>query len=993
MVLQGLRQSILILLMPAMLTGVCIAKDYSAFAGQDLYLAADNLVSSQLSTNQHCLVFTENFSLNFDGCSFTSDSAVILFEGKTVGFGGQSNLYYTVSAYLTGNIKKKFAKNALTENLKQNPTADGTALLVSFDCYGEVFVTAKLRTTADVRQTELFKKAADAFSGLGTTVTDAQPSAEPVKKEEPKLNFFEKIFPQSKQTPQTGRSNRFAYPITIAAATQQPLIYQSVSFKDVNAETLTGRFYIFQQQDETGRALQLQADSAVIFYADTQQDPNRRTGLGGLDRGQIKSVYLAGDCILADGLRTIRCDEIYYDFQTTSAVAVNASLRTFDENRGIPIYIRAAKLKKIAESKFEADNVTITTSEFFKPQISAVAAQALITDTTNIDSQAGAQNKNSFEAELKDVKFKLDDFTFFSWPNVKTNLLRPDVPIRRMRISNDNKWGTSLETEWFFARLLGLQEPQGVDGTISADYYSKRGPAAGAELEYTKETYYGRILGYYIHDRGEDDLGRDPTRENLVPPSENRGRMTIQHRQFLPDKWQLTGELNYSSDENFLESFFRGDYAANRPQTYLHLKQNKDNRALSILGKWRVNNFEDYLQETPTVEYRRTADSLFNDRFSLYTDVQLSGLAQKIGKDHSILINDSPFAFLSYRSELDMPMQIGTFKITPYIAKTFAFDDRSGFARGLVDGTNTGPFGEKNVWLGETGVRIFPQAWWKIYPSAKSRLLDLDQLRHVIQPSATAVLFEESDEVIDQPDILNLSLSQLLQTKRGPADNKQTVDWMRLDAEFVSVEGGRDSSDAGPGPDRFIWAKPFVPMRVFSAPQIFNGDLIPQLHRFELWGPQRDYFAADYLWRLSDTTSLLSDFYYDTKGGTIEQFNVGFSRLAWPNLTYYIGSRYLKRTDILRQKGSNAFTFAATYILDPRYTLVFAQQFDLDYGSNIRSDLTLIRNYHRVSCAFTLSVDDSINRQAVLFSIWPQGLRELAIGDRKYIDLTPSPTF
>jgi len=306
MVLHGLRQSILILLMPAMLTGVCIAKDYSAFAGQDLYLAADNLVSSQLSTNQHCLVFTENFSLNFDGCSFTSDSAVILFEGKTVGFGGQSNLYYTVSAYLTGNIKKKFAKNALTENLKQNPTADGTALLVSFDCYGEVFVTAKLRTTADVRQTELFKKAADAFSGLGTTVTDAQPSAEPVKKEEPKLNFFEKIFPQSKQTPQTGRSNRFAYPITIAAATQQPLIYQSVSFKDVNAETLTGRFYIFQQQDETGRALQLQADSAVIFYADSQssqkQDPNRRPAL--IDKGQIKSVYLAGDCLLTDGLRT-----------------------------------------------------------------------------------------------------------------------------------------------------------------------------------------------------------------------------------------------------------------------------------------------------------------------------------------------------------------------------------------------------------------------------------------------------------------------------------------------------------------------------------------------------------------------------------------------------------------------------------------------------------------------------------------------------------------
>jgi len=226
-----------------------------------------------------------------------------------------------------------------------------------------------------------------------------------------------------------------------------------------------------------------------------------------------------------------------------------------------------------------------------------------------------------------------------------------------------------------------------------------------------------------------------------------------------------------------------------------------------------------------------------------------------------------------------------------------------------------------------------------------------------------------------------------LQTRRGIKDEKQTVDWMRIDSEYVMVEGDNDVSDAGPGPDRFLWAKPFIPMRVFSAPQIFNGELENSLHRFELWGPKRDYFATDYLWRISDTTSLLSDFYYDTKAGTIEQFSIGFSRLVWPNLTYYVGSRYLRRTEILDEKGTNAFTFAATYVLDPRYTLVFAQQFDFDYGSNIRSDLTLIRNYHRVSCAFTISLDDSLDRQSVMFSIWPQGIKELAIGDRRYMDL------
>jgi hypothetical protein len=98
-------------------------------------------------------------------------------------------------------------------------------------------------------------------------------------------------------------------------------------------------------------------------------------------------------------------------------------------------------------------------------------------------------------------------------------------------------------------------------------------------------------------------------------------------------------------------------------------------------------------------------------------------------------------------------------------------------------------------------------------------------------------------------------------------------------------------------------------------------------------------------------------------------------------------SRYLRRIEVLDEKGSNAFTFAATYVLDPRYTIVFAQQFDFDYGANIRSDFTLIRRYHRMYCSFTYSADESLDRHAIVFSIWPQGVPELGIGNRKYMGL------
>jgi hypothetical protein len=89
----------------------------------------------------------------------------------------------------------------------------------------------------------------------------------------------------------------------------------------------------------------------------------------------------------------------------------------------------------------------------------------------------------------------------------------------------------------------------------------------------------------------------------------------------------------------------------------------------------------------------------------------------------------------------------------------------------------------------------------------------------------------------------------------------------------------------------------------------------------------------------------------------------------------------------LGEKGSNTLTFAATYELDPRYTLVFSQQMDLDYGLNIRSDITVIRRYHRLYLALTYSADESLNQHAVVFSIWPQGVPEMAIGPGRYLAL------
>jgi hypothetical protein len=654
-------------------------------------------------------------------------------------------------------------------------------------------------------------------------------------------------------------------------------------------------------------------------------------------------------------------------------------MRNFNVSEGMPIYVRAAKLKRLAENTFTADNITLTTSEFYLPQISLNASSVIITDTTTIDELEGGVSKSSYDAQMHDVSMKMYDKTIFYLPVVRSNLEQPDTAIKSGHAGYDSTWGAVLETRWYLARLLGLQEPEGTDSTFALDYYSKRGVGSGVQIDYARENHFGTILGYVIRDRGQDILGRDASRRDLQSPRELRGRFHWQHRHFLPYNWQLTSEVSYTSDQNCLESYYRSEFNVGKEQeTLVYLKRIEDNWGLSFLNKVRINDFVNKLEELPTAEFHWTGQSFLDDRLTFYNDSQLSRFRQRMASGSST-VSQKFFTFGSETAELDMPMTIGKAKVVPFVTGTVAYEDGLGFYRELSGGTAAR---EEDVWLGGAGIRVSSQPHWKVFPDVKSRLWDLNQLRHVIRPYLTAVGYTQSDSAIEQRDMLNVGISQRLQTKRGTSEKKaRTVEWMRLDTDITLVN---DSGDTSAGPDRVIWNKPLIPlMNRFSS-------TVPLQDRrsSDVFGPRRNYFGADYIWRLSDTSAVLSDMNFDMQSAVVQQFNVGFSHLRWPNLSYYIGSRYLRRLEIGDERGSNAVTFALTYVLDPRYTVVLSQQYDFDYGANIRRDIALLRRYHRVYCGLTYSADDSMDRHSIVFSIWPQGVPELAIGPRKYMGLS-----
>ena len=940
---------------------------------QDLHLKGNNSITYQFDPNGQILVFDSSFSMTVGPTEFSSDEAVIWLVKTTESTSEKTD--YTMTGFLKGKVRLKRDSKTVSEQPE---------MAVWFRVNGDVSITTDRKRNIDPRGMNIYAAAYKKMqsAGIGPISSEARPLL-PRKTS----NIVSVVQASELSKPSEQEKPAFRYPINLAPITKEGIKTEVEN----NIATLTGGFYLSQKREVEGKSLflEMQANDAVIYLPEGKNEPNKSDNKLNdvLSAGVIKAIYLSGNVVLTEGQRTIRADEIFYDYEHQKAIVINAVMKNFDTNTGIPIYIRASKLQQLAANKFAAENAVVTTSEFYIPQLSLNAASIIVTDNTAIERQEGEENKNDYDVQMRDVSLKYYDTKLpLFFPRLRTNMERPDVPLKDFHVGNDDILGTYVETSWFTSRLLGLKEPDGTDSTVFLDYYGDRGPGGGIETEYYRDDYFGRFLGYIINDHGEDDLGRSYDRKNIEPSKELRGRFFWQNRNFLPYKWQLTTEYSYLSDEHFLESFYRNEYNLDKPQESLvHMKRIEENWGLSLLGKVRINDFENVLEELPTAEFHWTGQSFWDDKLTFYSDTQASRLRQRYANNEADAASPRDFfSFFTTRNEIDLPLSLDKIKLVPYVAGTVAFEDELGFYRNLDESVGKS---EDDVFIGEAGIRGSVQPFWKVFPNVNSQLWDLNQIRHVIQPRFMAVGYTENHSVAEQHDIASVGITQRLQTKRGSDADKRTVDWMRLDTDFTWIN---NSTDGPAGADRIFWNNPIIPL--INEQSVY----IPQQDRrgSAVYGPRHSYFSADYTWNMSDSTAFLSDMHYDLEDGIVQQFDFGFSHMRQPNLSYYVGSRYLRNIDNgYGEHGSNAFTYALTYILDPRYSLVYAGQFDFDYGQGVRNDIALVRNYHRLSWAILYSRDESLDRQSIEFSIWPQGIPDLAFGSKRYMDLGGSSGF
>jgi lipopolysaccharide assembly outer membrane protein LptD (OstA) len=356
------------------------------------------------------------------------------------------------------------------------------------------------------------------------------------------------------------------------------------------------------------------------------------------------------------------------------------------------------------------------------------------------------------------------------------------------------------------------------DGNLHLDYRQTRGVGGGPDLNY----HFGRwgegsIRYYYTRD---DDPGTNVGGARIP---DNRQRMYSAYQASPFTNMEVRSLVQYQSDSKIIKDFFEGDYREN-PQLTSYVEANRfwRNFSLDTLVQPRVNPFFETVERLPDIRltgFRQQVPGL-----PVYYESETSAGYYRhlfVGTNSPFpsstngftgfpgLADQTPPNFSAERvdtyHQLTLPETLfGWLTLTPRVGGRFTYYsavdvDGGGATYRTNSDTARGVF--------NTGAELSFKAS-RLWPQTRSRALDLDGLRHIVEPSLNYVFVPtpnyapsqvpqfdsempslrplpidypeyNSIDSIDSQNVLRFGLRNKLQTKRdGQIDD--FVNWELL---------------------------------------------------------------------------------------------------------------------------------------------------------------------------------------------------------------------
>jgi hypothetical protein len=780
--------------------------------------------------------------------------------------------------------------------------------------------------------------------------------------------------------------------------------------------------------------IDISADRLVIWTTS-----NNKLGLSGEteqdDRTPLE-FYAEGNIEFRQGERIIYADRMYYDVPNHVGTVLNADVLTrVPEYAGL-LRLHADVVQQTAQDRFFAQNAFLTSSRMGYPGYRLQASDIYFQDiqTPVFDAITG-QQVNDPQTCLPAVRHErlatasnnvifIECVPVFYWPMISTDLSEPTYYIRTARINQDNVYGTQVRSHWNGYELLGLRDkPIGTDFDITLDYLNKRGFGYGGAFTYDRPDlfgYPGRVAGlldyYGIQDQGLDDLGQG--RMNLVPEKSYRERLFWQHREMLPYDLQLTAEVGWISDRNFLEEYYKSEWDQLKDEsTGVELKQILGNSSWSITADYRLNDFFTDTNWLPRADHFWMGQSLLNDTFTWYEHSN-AGYAQFEKLQPPSNPNDLPFNYLPWeansesggrfatRQEIDWPFQLGVFKIVPYL---------EGEAAHWGADINGDPL--DRLW-GQAGIRA-TLPMWRVDPTFNSELFNVHGLAHKVVFNAEfsaadsnrdlsllplddplddnsvdafrrhfltntfgipsysplplppgspwpqlGTKFDErfyalrtglqdwvsspSTEIAGDLMAFRLGADQRWQTKRGPPDNRQIIDWITLDTDVTFYpDAARDNS-----------------------------------------GTTLGLFDYNFSWHVGDRLTMVSSGIFDFFDDGQKVVTVGGFLSRPPR-----GSLYAGFTVLEGPMDSKVLSLSYTYLMSPKWASTYGTAIDFGAQKSYSQNFSLTRIGESLLINFVFTVDPARDSVGVGLAIEPRFFPKNRLGNIAGAQIPPAGAF
>lgn len=708
---------------------------------------------------------------------------------------------------------------------------------------------------------------------------------------------------------------------------------------DETSITITGGVTVQYWERSRNQTLELTAERAVIFV-----DPDSPRESMQFDASKVRGLYLEGDVVgtinTPQGRYTVRAPKVFYSIKDDRALLLDAVFWTFDEKRGLPLYVRAKTISQESADTFKATGATLTNTAFFEPDF------AIGTRSVTLTRRRTPEGDSRVFVDARHITLEAAGIPFFYWP-----ILRGDpqaIPIRSVSVDSSTGSGTALRTTWNLWSLLGVRPEGAGDADLLVDWHFGRGAGIGTRMNWDRQSAQGGLFVYTL----PEDTGRDVlvTGAKKELDGQWRGLALAEHTAKLSENWTFTAEAAYISDETFIDGLFEEMSTTRREfASAVEARRLYENTALWAAARGSFNDFisNQYLKQsqgytvekTPDIGYVRIADDLIDSAPGVITytsEYRLSRMRMRFDESRAdefgfrnpaqaqsafgINPNQSlgdrlraegftedPVTRFDTRHEMDFNLSAGPVNIRPFVTGRVTvydteFDAFSGYGSTPADD-------DTRLWSSQ-GVNVTTELQ-RVDNSVESRLFDLHRMRHIVQPGVTVwhagssidrvdlPVYDDEVESLAEGSATRVSLNQTWQTQRGGPGRWRSVDVFKLNAGATASSNDTDiESPIG----RFF-------------------EYRPELSNLGSFG---DITGS---WQVSEVLAIGGMTVYDFDNDHLQKTVLGATLQHTPDFSTFADLRTINSQD------QTFLTLGASYELTRKYALDVSGSYDTDQGN------------------------------------------------------------